>query len=153
MKYAILLMAICLSFASCQQENEPDEPTKTETITSADWKYDNGGIGDANGNISINFSTITVIPACTFDNSLRFNSTGQGIAYENLNVCSGAPATSNFTWSLSNNETQLNFSGNAVGGLSGNFRIKELSSTKLTLLKDTTVTGFGAVTAIFELKH
>lgn len=152
MKFMALLPAVCIFFISCKN-NAPDEPTKTEMLTSSDWKYDNGGIGDANGNISINFSTLTVIPACAFDNSLRFNSGGQGIAYENANICSGAPATSNFTWSFSNTETALNVSGNAVAGLSGNFRIKELTSTRLTLLKDTTVTGFGAVTAIFELKH
>lgn len=153
MKYVFLLIAVTLSFASCKQDDAPDEPTKTEMITSSDWKYDNGGIGDANGTITINFSTLTVIPACAFDNSLKFSSNGQGIAYENANICSGAAASSNFFWSFSNNETALNVSGNAVAGLSGNFRIKELTSTKLTLLKDTTVTGFGAVTAIFELKH
>ena len=153
MKYALLLMAVIFSFISCKQDDAPDEPTNTEMITSSDWKYENGGVGDANGNISINFSTLTVIPACAFDNSLRFNSNGQGVAYENQNVCASAPVTSNFNWSFTNNETALNVSGNAVAGLSGNFRIKELTSTRLTLLKDTTVTGFGAVTAIFQLKH
>lgn len=153
MKYAILLMAVYFSVLSCKQNSTSNQPAKTEMITSADWKYDNGGFGDNNGNITIHFSTISFIPSCTFDNSMRFTSNGQGIAYENLNVCAGAPATANFNWNFSNNETQLNISGNAVGGLSGNFRIKELSSTRLTLLKDTTVTGFGTVTAIFELKH
>lgn len=153
MKYTFLLLTVGLLFISCQRNDAPDQPGNTEMISSSDWKYDNGGLGDANGNISINFSTLTVIPACAFDNSLRFNSNGQGVAYENANICSGSAATTNFNWSFSNNETVLNVSGNAVAGLSGNFRIKQLTSTSLILLKDTTVTGFGAVTAIFQLKH
>ena len=122
-------------------------------IASAEWKYDNGGLGDASGNIVIDFSTTNFIPACTFDNSIRFNANGTGIVSENANVCTGAPATTNFNWSFSSNETVLNLSGGAVAGIGGSFKIKELSSTKLTLLKDTTAPVIGAVTAIVNLKH
>lgn len=153
MKYLLAMLTFACLF-SCKKKNDPPAPpTKTELITSSDWKYDNGGIGDANGNITFDFATTGFVPACSFDNSVRFMSNGQGTGYENANVCPSAPATTNFNWSFSSNETVLNIAGNVVAGLGGQFKIKELSSTKLTLLKDTTVTGFGAVTAIFNLKH
>jgi hypothetical protein len=40
-----------------------------------------------------------------------------------------------------------------VAGIGGSFKIKELSSTKFTLLKDTTITGVGSATMVVSLKH
>jgi hypothetical protein len=93
--------------------------------------------------------SILSCPPCTLD----INSNNSGTISENTNVCPNAPATSAFTWSFSSNETVLNVSAGAVAGIGGSFRIKELSGTRLSLLKDTTVTGLGAVTAIVNLKH
>jgi hypothetical protein len=152
MKYSFFVLTFCLALISCQKDS--NEQTKTELLTSADWKYDNGGIGDANGNILFDFSTLGVtIPVCSLDNTIHFSSNGSGTISENANVCSGAPATTNFTWGFLSGETVLNVSSNAIAGLGGDFKLKELSSTKLTLLKDTTVSGIGSVTAIFNLKH
>jgi len=152
MKYTFLIIGICFCVMSCKKDSTTSTD-KTQQITSADWKYDNGGIGDANGNILIDFSTSGSIPACSLDNTIRFISDGKGTVFENTNVCSGATASTAFNWSFSNNETILNISGGAIAGIGGSFKIKTLSDTKLSLLKDTTVTGFGAVTAIVNLKH
>ena len=152
MKYTLLIIGLCFSLLSCDKDSDPSVD-KTQQLTSADWRYDNGGIGDANGNILIDFSTTGTIPPCTIDNTIRFNSNGSGTISENSNVCSNAPATSSFTWSFSNNQTVLNVSAGAVAGTGGSFRIKEFSDTKFSLLKDTTITGFGAVTAVVNLKH
>jgi len=152
MKYTFLILGICVCGWSCKKDADSGGD-KTQLLTSADWKYDNGGIGDANGNILFDFSSFGAIPDCSLDNSVRFNSGGTGTVSENANVCSGAPATASFTWSLSSDQNNLNVSGGAVAGISGNFKIKTLSSSKLTLTKDTTVSGYGSVTAIFNLKH
>jgi hypothetical protein len=153
MKY-ILLFTICFCFLSCKKNSDSsNNPDKTQTLTSADWKYDNGGIGSSNGTILVDFATVNVIPSCSLDNSVRFNANGTGTVAENTNVCSGAPASSVFSWNFSSNQTALTVSGSAVGGIGGTFTIKELSSTRLTLLKDTTVSGIGATTVIFNLKH
>jgi hypothetical protein len=152
MKYTLLIIGLCFSILSCDKDSD-SSANKTQQLTSADWKYENGGIGDANGNIIIDFSTTGTIPPCSIDNTIRFNSNNSGTISENANVCANAPATTTFTWNFSNNETVLNVSAGAVAGIGGSFRIKELSSTRLSLLKDTTVTGFGAVTAVVNLKH
>jgi hypothetical protein len=151
MKYTSFIFATCFLILSCKKDSS-SSTGKTEQITSADWKYDNGGIGDANGNILIDFNTTGSIPSCSLDNTIHFNSNGSGTVSENANVCSGAPATTSFTWSFSNNETVLSVPGGAIAGIGGGFKIKTLSSTQLSLLKDTTYMG-SSVTAIVNLKH
>ena len=149
MKPYFLILA-CMALVSCKKSS--DTPTKTQQLTSADWKYDSGGISDANGNIIVDFSTTGTIPACSLDNTIHFESNGTGTVYENTNVCSGAPASTAFTWNFSSNETILNLSVGAIAGIGGNFGIKELSGTKLSLLKDTTYMGT-QVKAVVNLKH
>jgi hypothetical protein len=151
MKYTLLILGIFFCATSCKK-NSSSSTSKTDQLTSADWKYDNGGIGDANGNIIVNFSTTGTVPNCMLDNTVRFKSDGTGTVYENANVCAGAPATSAFTWNFSQNETVLNVSTGAIAGIGGNFKIKTLSATQLSLLKDTTYLG-ASVTAVINLKH
>lgn len=155
MKYTLLILAICFSVISCKKDssssnnNNPD--TNTQQLTSANWKYDAGGVGDANGNILFNFTSS--LPACSLDNTARFRSDGTGTIFENGDVCPNAAASSNFTWNFSSNQTVLNVSSGAFAGIGGSFKIHTLSATQMTLLKDTTVTGFGSVTAVIKLKH
>ena len=153
MKY-ILLLFISFCFIACGKDSDPDTTSEnTQQLTSAEWKYDNGGIGNANGIILIDFSTLTIIPVCMFDNSVRFHADGNGIMAENGNVCTGAPATSNFTWNLSSDGKTLNLSSAVIAGIGGSFKVKEISPTKLTLLKDTTFPIYGAGTAVVNFKH
>jgi hypothetical protein len=154
MKYTFLFIVIGFSVLSCKKDssssnNNPDN--NTQLLTSADWKYDSGGIGDANGNILFDFTSN--IPTCSLDNSARFKSDGTGTIFENTNVCQNASQSTNFTWNFGSNQTTLNVSSGAFAGIGGNFKIKTLSGTQMTLLKDTTVTGFGSVTAVIKLKH
>jgi hypothetical protein len=151
MKHTLIILVFSFLILSCKKDSS-SSTSKTDQITSADWKYDNGGIGDATGNIIVNFSTFGVIPSCSLDNTIHFNSNGSGTVSEGANVCSGAPATTPFTWNFSNNETVLNLSGGAVAGIGGSFKIKTLSSTQLSLLKDTTLSGVSG-TMVVNLKH
>lgn len=151
MKYTFLFFWICFCVLACKKDSGSGD--KTQQLTSADWKYNNGGISDANGNVIIDFSTTGTIPSCSLDNTIRFNSDGSGTVSENTNVCNGTPATTNFTWNFASNQTLLNVSGGAVAGIGGSFKIKTLSNTQLSLLKDTTVSGFGSVTIVVNLKH
>jgi hypothetical protein len=151
MKYTVFTLALSFSLLACKKDSSTSD-TSSQQISSADWKYDTGGIGDANGNIIFNFPAGT-IPTCTLDNTIHFNSDGTGTVAENATVCPGTPATSNFTWSFSTDQKVLNVSAGAVAGIGGSFKIKELSSTKFTLLKDTTITGVGSATMVVSLKH
>jgi hypothetical protein len=154
MKYTLSLLALSFSLFACKKDSSTTD-TSTQQISSADWKYDTGGIGDSNGNIIFGFPAGT-IPTCSLDNTIHFNSNGTGTISENADVCPNTPvpaATTSFTWSFLNNQTILNVSAGAVAGIAGSFRIKELSATKFTLLKDTVITGLGSATAVVNLKH
>jgi hypothetical protein len=154
MKYTFLLISVCFSFLSCKKDSSSDSnnsDANTQQLTSADWKYDSGGIGDANGNILFDFTSN--IPTCSLDNTARFKSDGTGTIFENASVCQNASQATNFTWNFASNQTILNVSSGAFAGIGGSFKIKTLSGTQMTLLKDTTVTGLGSVTAVIKLKH
>ncbi len=152
----LMLLALPFFFLSCDKnddDNGTEESAKTKLITASSWKYDTGGIGDANGNISLNFTSLPAfIPPCLLDNSAEFKADGTGTSYENANVCVATPISTNFNWNFLSNETVLNISGNAVAGLSGQFKIKDLNATQFTLLKDTAFMG-AAVTIVVKLKH
>ncbi len=152
MKPRFLIIACCLSFFSCKKDSNSDQSSNTQILTNAEWKYDSGGLSDANGNIIADITTIANVPSCLLDNSVRFNSDGTGTVSENANVCPSAPATSPINWSFASNETVLNLSGGAIAGIGGSFQIKELSTTKLSLLKDTTLMGLSGK-VILNLKH
>lgn len=155
MKYTFLLI-VSITFLACKKDSDSKESGKTQMLTSAEWKYDTGGIADANGNIIADISTIGGIPPCLLDNSVRFNADGTGTVSENADVCTGLPATSPITWSFSSNETVLNLSAGAIAGIGGNFKLKELTDAKLALFKDTTASILGTttpVTVVINLKH
>jgi hypothetical protein len=153
MKYTLLITALCFLILSCEKNKDSNSSAdKTQQLTSGDWKYDNGGIGDANGNILVDFSTTGTIPACTLDNTIRFNSNNSGTISENTMFVPMLLLQQHSHGVFKQRNCFKRFS-RSVAGIGGSFRIKELSGTRLSLLKDTTVTGFGAVTASVNLKH
>jgi hypothetical protein len=145
--FAVLLT---VAFTSCDKKDKTDEETKTETLTSSSWKYDTAGAdSDRNGTIDVSFDSS--IDPCLKDNTITFSANGTGIVTEGTNVCPGAAASTAITWSFASNETMMNISG---GGLfSGQFKLLNLSSTTLSLAKDTTVAPFGTLQLIVNFKH
>lgn len=155
MKYTILTIAICFAFASCSKDSsENNGPTKTELLTSSAWKYESGGADiNKDGSIDLTLETLGTIPPCILDNSATFNADGTGINDEGATKCDPSlPQTTSFTWSFANNETALNISGNGFAGISGQFKITTLTSTRLTIAKDTSLNNLSG-TLIVNLKH
>jgi hypothetical protein len=141
MKYFTILGFSVLLFSACNKDDEPKQPSKTELLTSQSWKYDSGGVDqDRNGTIDFTFASTGLLQPCILDNTGTFNANGTGVADEGATKCSlTAPQTNSFTWNFLNNETELNVVGPAFVGIGGKFNVKELSSTVLTLTKDTAV--------------
>jgi hypothetical protein len=148
----LALAALSVMFFACDKEDEPDEPTRTQTITQASWKLDVAGIDqDKDGDIDV---TITSqIPSCMADNTLTLASNGSGTVDEGTVKCNASdPQTSPVTWSFTNNETTLNMNSSFVG-MGGQSKILALTTTSLSLSKDSTLPFFGNVAVIVNLKH
>jgi hypothetical protein len=156
MKYFTLAIASCVVFSYCSKDdnNNTNQPSKTDLLTSASWKYDSGGVDlDKNGTVDLSFETTGAVPACLLDNVVTFKTDGSGVNDEGTTKCDPAlPQTSPFAWAFANSESAINISGSGFAGATGQFKIKELSSTKLSLSKDTTISNYPAAILV-NLKH
>lgn len=159
MKYLFCLMTAALALASCKKDSNSNNsgPSKTDLITSATWKYNSGGIDqDRNGTVDLTFESTGLVQPCVLDNTATFRSDGSGTGDEGATKCStNAPQTTPFTWSFGSGETTLNINGSLLG-IGGTFKVTSLTSTALSLSKDTSMTISGInfnVSIIANLKH
>jgi hypothetical protein len=152
MRYLFTVLAGVVFLASCSKD---EAANKTQLLTNQVWKYGSGGIDMNNdGTPELTFEALGVPPACALDNTGKFNTNNTGVADEGTVKCDpSSPQTSTFNWSFTNNETAITISGNGFAGLSGTFKIRELTATKFTLSKDTTVGGMLPASLILSLKH
>jgi hypothetical protein len=150
----LILFIASLSIISCQKSVGGDDigETKKELLIRSTWKFDNAQI-DQNKDGKADFPLPAgTVPACFSDNTISFQANGAGTFSENAVVCPGGTATAPINWSFSNNETVLNISGGGTAGISGRMKILELSSSKLSLSKDTVFLNT-SMAFIFNLKH
>jgi len=108
-KTGLLYLLLIISSAYCSKDRSPG-PELTDAaslLTAKSWKllshgYDN----NKDGVIS---SSEEALLDCERDNISTFNKNGTGIVLENELVCSGNKNSSQFNWSLINNDTMLDF--------------------------------------------
>jgi hypothetical protein len=153
-KYALSLLLIGIVVFSCKKSSDKG-PSKTELITSATWKYDTIAIdADKNG------TPDTQVPPgyleqCELDNTLTLKADSTGVLDEGPTKCSSTdPQTTPIHWSFKENETVLSSPDPIFGGFSGDAKINTLTSTKLEVVKEVTITGFPiSVNVVLDLKH
>jgi hypothetical protein len=154
MKYLIFAVVLSFVVVACDK-NESNDPSKTDLLISGAWKFNDAGLDiDNNGAIDIAFGAGT-LPSCVVDNQGTFNANGTGVNDEGATKCNITdPQTTTFNWSFQSNETMLTISGASVFGITGQFKVLELTSAKLSLSKDTSVAAFpGSIGLIVNLKH
>ena len=154
MKYYSFILSLCFVIIACDKDDD-NPPSNTQLLTSSTWKFNDAGIDLTNdGSIDLPFGPGT-LPDCLIDNTGTFNVDGTGINDEGPSKCmSTDPQTTNFNWSFQSNETVLNITGAGVVGITGQFKVLELTSSKLSLSKDTTMPGIPtSVGLIVNLKH
>jgi hypothetical protein len=158
MKQKLGLMVVVMTLlvnSGCQKNADggSSQQTKTELITKSAWKYDHAGLDlDNDGTID---SPVPggIIQPCDVDGTLTFNANGTGVGDEGATKCNAAnPQTSNFNWSLKNNETIIAFSNVVFGGLTGDVKLISVTESQLTLEKEVTNLGF-TVNVVVVLKH
>ena len=132
-----------LTLGACTPTPTPSPKTKMELITASPWKYSQAGIDQNNdGTIDLPLPA-SLLPTCATDNVLTFSANGNGVADEGATKCSETtPQMVPFTFSFSNNDTQLIFSTTIFAGIGGDVKLVELTETRMTLSKTVPVTGF-----------
>jgi hypothetical protein len=149
-----MLLLIAVFFLSCdKKEDDPKaEDPKTVLITASAWRYENSGV-DFPINGTIDAPLPFPLPPCATDNFLTLSANGTGTIDEGPTKCDPlVPQSTPATWSFASNQTVLNLGGSGFFGITGQFKILELSATKLHLSKDTTAAGL-PVAIIIQLKH
>ena len=152
-----ILAIFTFVFVGCDKDDSSSPgtttPSNTTILTQQSWTFNNAGL-DPNKDGTIDTDVSSQVPACLKDNSVTFASNGNGTVDEGGTKCNTTdPQTVPFTWSFASNETMININGNAIAGKGGQYKVVALSSTQLSLSKDTTVAIIGATTFVVNLKH
>jgi hypothetical protein len=145
MKKALYFLPILALAVSCDKdEDNSSDNTKTPIITQSAWKFENAGVDiDKNGTIELDISN--QLEACARDNTYKFEANGSGTVNEGATRCnSSAPQTVPFSWAFLSGETELQITSNPAQLFSGQYKIVTLNNSKMTLSKDTTVSGLNA---------
>ena len=115
MKFSVLLITTVALMTGCKKYNvtAPYPPaistnkTPTENLTQKSWRLLSYGFDrNKNGLVDIDEESIRV---CEKDNSYTFNIDGSGVVVENAIKCDANDPVSQFAWTLTNNDTVLDF--------------------------------------------
>ena len=150
----LLLPFVIVAFSYCKKEDSPAEKTKTDLLTSGVWVHESSGVdADKNGTIDVTLEAAGV-PSCRLDNRLTFKTDNTAVADEGTTKCNSAdPVSTQFRWQFADNQTAISFSDNVFTALNGKFAVRTLSSTSLSMSKDTSIAPLGNVAVIVNLKH
>lgn len=121
------------------------QKTKTELISQSNWKFSTATVGGTD--------VSAFLQTCQKDNTLSFQSTGNGSADEGATKCnSGDPQTNSFTWNFTSSESILHVSTILFTGGSSDFTLVSLSEIQLVLSQNITVSG-SSQTAVITFIH
>jgi hypothetical protein len=159
-KYVFALLSIGFIFYACSKDDDKksdDSNAKVTLITSATWKYDTVGLDtDKDGKPDQPIPAfVGAVQPCDKDNTITFKSDSTGVLNAGTLKCnSNEPQTTNFKWWFKDNGATL-YSPDPLFGSSftGSFKVGELSTTRLRVLKDTTLSPYGTFTLVLDLKH
>ena len=138
------LMLVVLMSGNCSKDETPPTATKTEMISSSNWRFEKA---TANG-----FDISASVDPCIKDNIITFSANGSGTIAEGAIVCS-PPTASAFTWNFQTNETVLHLSTPLITGGSSDFNIVTLNQTNLVISQDMTIPPNPTATVVITFKH
>ena len=143
--FSCLLIMLIFFFGSCNKNDDPPQPTKTELLTHSSWKFKSATEATF-GDVSVN------IPACYKDNLNLFVANGTGSVDESTNVCSPSSAGP-FTWNFQMNETKLFISTVLFQNGSQTFDFVSVSETELVLFQQITPPLSQTLNITFRFQH
>jgi len=114
-KFPVLLITTIALMTGCKKYNVTapypsgvsTNKTPTENLTQKPWRLLSYGFDhNKNGFVDIDEESIR---DCQKDNSYTFNKDGSGVVAENALICDTNVPLNQFAWSLTNNDTVLDF--------------------------------------------
>jgi len=147
---AASLMTLTLIWTACSKSKSSNSNNSNMTLmTQAIWKYDTSGI-DLNKDGVVDLTDN--LQACVKDNTYQFKTDSTVIVDEGATKCNSTdPQTATYSWSISSGNPAI-LKSDATPLLASGLTVLTLTSTKLTVYKDTTVQGV-SIWYIFSLKH
>lgn len=156
-KYALTALAIGFIIYGCKKDDDDKDVTKerVQFITSATWKYDTVGIDTNKDGKPDQPLTGVSLEKCDTDNTITFKSDSTGALNEGATKCnSGDPQSTPFTWYFKEKGTILYTPDQIFGnGITGDFRVGEITTSRLRVIKDITYPLLGTYTIVLDLKH
>jgi hypothetical protein len=155
--YVLALLSIGFVIYGCDKDDDDKDDTKArvQLITSSSWKYDTVGVDtNKDGKPDQPLTGISIQP-CDIDNTITFKSDSTGILNEGAAKCSSSdPQTVPFTWYFKEKGTVL-YTPNQIFGsdFSGDFKVGEITTSRLRVIKVVNFPPFGDVTLVLDLKH
>lgn len=106
LRFIVLSLLSTIMITSCSKEEGSTVVSNTTLLTQKSWKFETYGL-DENNNGVIE-QTESDMQSCEADDIFAFNANGMGsLAYGTIACSPDDPATVNFNWSFTNNETEL----------------------------------------------
>lgn len=137
-KLATLLLA-SLALGACKKNNgDSPAPSRTDLLTSHNWKPSSGTITISGGGISL---SQPVFQSCNMDDAYKFNTDKSVVVDAGTTKCATSdPQKQTGTWALSSDEQKLTINvPNSI--INGDADIKELSASTLHIAGTQSVNG------------
>ncbi len=145
----LAVLVLSLVWASCSKNSSGNNNNYVTLITKGTWRFDTSGIDlDKNGTVD---QPDPILEPCFKDNTFVFNKDSTVVMDEGADKCSTNPQTGTYSWSITNgNPAILKSDVNPI--LAQGLKIYTLTDTKLTVYKDTSISGV-SFWYIMSLKH
>jgi hypothetical protein len=159
-KYTLLLFIVGFIIYGCHKngdDNNNNNQTNVQLITSSSWKYDTVGLDtDGDGKPNSPLPPGYGIDDCDRDNTITFKSDSTGIQDEGAVKCNSTdPQTTSFKWWFKGSKSDTLYTPDPIFGstFSGDFKVGELSTSRLRVLKTISIPLAGNFNIVLDLKH
>ena len=143
------LITLSILWAACSKNSSNNSNSRVTLMTQAIWKYDTSGIDlNKDGNIDL----ADTLQACFKDNTYQFKTDSTVIVDEGATKCNSTdPQTATYSWKISSGNPAI-LTSNADPIFVSGLTVQTLTSTRLTVYKDTTIQGI-SFWYVLSLKH
>lgn len=145
MKKLLILCVGIATLAACKKNDDKDNKSKTEYLTSGKWYASSGTVTYSAMGIDTTVDLFASMDACDKDDFMEFKTNMSYLADEGATKCDPSDPQINETgtWAFSNNESQLTLmtTDNTTFFDTLTFNIKTLNSSTMELTQSETYGG------------